>query len=80
MSLRYLVLLLCVPLFINLIPCYLQVIVAHRLATIVGADQIVVLNDGTVEAIGDHASLLNTSPLYQKLYSLQYQEEHTVNI
>ena len=47
--------------------------IAHRLSTILEADQIIVMREGRVEAVGSHAQLLATSPLYQKLYQLQYQ-------
>jgi ATP-binding cassette subfamily B protein len=43
------------------------VIVAHRLATVVDADQIVVLEAGRVAAIGTHAELLDRSALYHEL-------------
>ena len=39
-------------------------IIAHRLSTIALADEIVVLEDGTVAAQGTHAELLDESPLY----------------
>lgn len=47
--------------------------IAHRLSTILEADQIIVMHEGRVEAIGPHTTLMQTSPLYQKLYQLQYQ-------
>ncbi|MEO6996878.1 MAG: ABC transporter ATP-binding protein, partial [Terracoccus sp.] len=43
------------------------IIVAHRLATVADADQIVVLEAGRVQAVGRHAELLDTSPLYREL-------------
>lgn len=43
------------------------IIVAHRLATVADADQIVVLEAGRVQAVGRHAELLETSPLYREL-------------
>lgn len=47
------------------------VVIAHRLATVVGADTIVVLEDGRVVATGDHRSLLTQSPLYRDFASHQ---------
>ena len=47
------------------------VVVAHRLSTVAEADQIVVLADGRVEAIGRHRELLDRSPLYRELVSTQ---------
>ena len=46
-------------------------VIAHRLSTVVHADRIVVLDGGRIAAIGKHEELLQTSPLYQKLYRLQ---------
>lgn len=40
------------------------IVIAHRLSTIMSADQIVLVNDGRIEARGRHEELLVTSPLY----------------
>jgi ABC-type multidrug transport system fused ATPase/permease subunit len=47
------------------------IVIAHRLSTIVHADRIVVLNRGRVEAVGPHLHLLEVSPTYRRLHSLQ---------
>ena len=44
-------------------------IVAHRLSTIVEADQIVVLDNGRVSGIGTHEEMLSENTLYSQLYS-----------
>lgn len=41
-----------------------QVIVAHRLATIVDSDQIIVMRDGVVEDVGTHSELLERNDFY----------------
>ena len=46
-------------------------IVAHRLSTVVDADQIVVLDQGRVVAIGTHAELLESSDLYREFAAHQ---------
>jgi len=47
-------------------------IVAHRLATVVSADRIVVLDGGVAVAQGTHASLVRDDPLYRRLAALQF--------
>ncbi len=49
-------------------------VIAHRLATVVNADRIIVLDQGKIEASGTHAQLLETSPLYKRLADLQFRE------
>jgi ATP-binding cassette subfamily B protein/ATP-binding cassette subfamily C protein len=49
-----------------------MIIVAHRLSTVLNADQIVVLDGGRVVATGCHDELLETSPLYRELATHQF--------
>ena len=43
-------------------------VIAHRLSTIKKADQIVVLNGGQIEAQGTQEELMESSPLYQRMW------------
>ncbi len=45
------------------------IVIAHRLSTIVDADQIVLINQGRVEAAGTQSELLASSPLYRSLWA-----------
>lgn len=51
-----------------------SLIIAHRLATVVNVDRIVVLDKGKVVAQGTHRQLLESSPLYANLAKLQFSE------
>ena len=48
-----------------------SIVIAHRLSTIVGADKIVVLEQGRIVAIGVHDELLESSPRYRQMVELQ---------
>lgn len=51
------------------------VIVAQRVSTIADADQILVLEDGTVVGLGSHESLLATCPTYVEIVESQLKAE-----
>lgn len=50
------------------------VIIAHRLATIVDADQVLVLVNGTQEALGSLEAVLTASPTYARMHRLQFED------
>ncbi len=50
------------------------IIIAHRLTTITNADQIVLVNDGTVEMTGTHQELLRNSELYSRMWQAHISE------
>ena len=47
------------------------IVIAHRLSTIVGADRIVVVNDGRIVETGTHTDLVKRGGLYSELYRTQ---------
>ena len=51
------------------------VIVAHRLSTIINADQIIVLKDGVIVEQGTHDHLLNLSGVYADMWSKQTSKQ-----
>lgn len=45
------------------------IVIAHRLSTITEADQIAVVDDGRIVAVGKHAELLQRCPLYAQMWA-----------
>ncbi len=50
-------------------------VIAHRLSTVIDADQIVVLQDGRVTGTGTHAELMENHAFYQLLVQQQFKRE-----
>ena len=51
-------------------------VIAHRLSTVVDADQILVMDKGKIAERGTHRELLAQNRLYAQMWNLQKQEEH----
>jgi len=53
-------------------------VIAHRLSTVVDADQILVMDKGRIAERGTHRELLAQNRLYAQMWNLQKQEEHAL--
>lgn len=53
--------------------------IAHRLSTVLSADQIVVMDYGRIKEIGTHAELLGKSGYYRRLYDHQFNRPQEVS-
>ena len=47
------------------------ILIAHRLSTVINADQIIVIDKGTIAEVGKHQELLDRNGIYTKLYNLK---------
>ena len=57
--------------FTSYIPETTKIIIAQRVASVEGADLILVMENGTVAAAGTHSELLETCDIYREIYSQQ---------
>lgn len=57
--------------FKKFIPETTKIIIAQRVSSVQDADQIIIMNNGSIEAIGTHEELLASNPIYQEVYYSQ---------
>ena len=57
--------------FRTYIPDTTKIIIAQRIASVEKADMIIVMNNGAVDAVGNHEQLLATSEIYREVYEQQ---------
>lgn len=56
------------------LPDITKIVIAQRISSIEDADQIIVLDNGQINAIGTHKELLNSNEIYQEVYTSQTQK------
>ena len=57
--------------FKKFIPETTKIIIAQRVSSVKDADQIIIMNNGSIEAVGTHDELLASNPIYQEVYYSQ---------
>ena len=62
------------------IPPCTEIIVAQRISTILHADQIIVLDDGSVAGIGTHEELMTNCEVYQQIAQSQLSEKELASL
>ena len=53
------------------LPAMTKIVIAQRISSIEDADQIVIMDDGHIDAVGTHEELLKTNKIYQEVYYTQ---------
>ncbi|MBR5473516.1 MAG: ABC transporter ATP-binding protein, partial [Clostridia bacterium] len=57
--------------FKEFIPETTKIIIAQRVASVMDADMIIVMENGTVSAVGNHDQLMQNSEIYREVYEQQ---------
>ena len=48
-----------------------KIIIAQRVSNVMETDRIIILDNGTVHAVGSHETLLREDPIYREIWSTQ---------
>ena len=57
----------------NALPGTTKIVIAQRISSVLHADQILILDDGRLNACGTHEELLASSSIYREIYESQME-------
>ena len=53
------------------LPDMTKIIIAQRITSVMDTDQIIIIDEGRVHAVGTHETLIKSDPIYQEIYNTQ---------
>lgn len=56
------------------------ILISHRITTLMGADQIMVLNHGQIEEMGTHQELIQNHGIYRQIYDIQMSRDDRMSM
>lgn len=56
------------------------ILISHRITTLMHADQIMVLNQGSIEELGTHRELIGQQGIYRRIYDIQMSQDDRVQV
>lgn len=56
------------------------ILISHRITTLMGADNILVLNQGKIEEIGTHQELIRHPGIYKRIYDIQMSQDDRLQV
>lgn len=66
--------------FKKYIPDTTKIIIAQRVASVMDADQIIIMDNGKINAVGTHEQLLKTNEIYREVYTSQNRNNEGVTV
>ena len=56
------------------------ILISHRITTLMGADQILVLNQGKIQEQGTHEELISREGIYRQVYEIQMSQDDRIQV
>ena len=56
------------------------ILISHRVTSLMGADEILVLNQGKIEERGSHRELIQRNGIYRRIYEIQMSRDDRVKM